>query len=171
MKYFSKVERIQEDAKELIKERDARGEGSMYAYMQNEVRPEVSDLVENKERLDVLCGMNVMLDGKETKVLRWLQGEVKHAIEGRPFPAVMVEWNKMEDIVGWEKGGEAEQILKNHLYNKHKKRRERETCRCVCVCLVLHSSGLLGSPFAEIGIRKSRPPGSPEGPRRYLPVR
>ena len=29
MKYFSKVERIQEDAKELIKERGARGEGSM----------------------------------------------------------------------------------------------------------------------------------------------
>ena len=42
---------------------------------------------------------------------------------------------------------------------------------CVCVCLVLHSSRLLGLPFAEVGIRKSRPPGSPEGPRCYLLVR
>ena len=42
---------------------------------------------------------------------------------------------------------------------------------CVCVCVVLHSSRLLVSPFAEVGIRKSRPPGSPEGPRRYLLVR
>ena len=42
---------------------------------------------------------------------------------------------------------------------------------CVCVCVDLHSSRLLGSPFAEVGIRESRPPGSPEGPRRYPLVR
>ena len=61
-----------------------------------------------------------MLDGKETKVLRWCQGKVKHAIEGQHFPTVMVEWDKMEDVAGWEKGGEAEQVLKDHLYNKDK---------------------------------------------------
>ena len=33
---------------------------------------------------------------------------------------------------------------------------------CVCVCLVLHSSRLLGSPFAEVGIRKSRPQAIPK---------
>ena len=76
IKYFLKVESFQEDAKELIKEQDTRGEGSMYAYMQDEVRPEVSDLVENKERIDALCGMNIMLDGKETKVFRWCQGKI-----------------------------------------------------------------------------------------------
>ena len=42
---------------------------------------------------------------------------------------------------------------------------------CVCVCLALNSARLLGPPFAEVGIRKSRPPGNPEGPRHYLLVR
>ena len=28
--------------------------------------------------------------------------------------------DKLEDIAGWEKGGEAEQILKDHLYSKDK---------------------------------------------------
>ena len=36
----------------------------------------------------------------------------KHVIEGRPFPTVMVEWDRMEDVAGWEKGGE--------VYNKDK---------------------------------------------------
>ena len=38
---------------------------------------------------------------------------------------------------------------------------------CVCVCLAFHSARLLGPPFAEVGIRKSRPPGNSEGPRNY----
>ena len=46
-----------------------------------------------------------------------------------------------------------------------------ELINSVCVCFVFHSSRLVGSPFAEVGIRKSRPPGSPEGPRRYTLVR
>ena len=39
---------------------------------------------------------------------------------------------------------------------------------CVCVC-VLPSilRGSPGPPFAEIGIRKTRPPGNPEEPRNY----
>ena len=38
---------------------------------------------------------------------------------------------------------------------------------CVCVCVALHSARLLGPPFAEVGICKSRPRGNPEGPRHY----
>ena len=40
---------------------------------------------------------------------------------------------------------------------------------CVCVCVSCSSSfrGSPGPPFAEIRIRKSRPPGNPEGPRNY----
>ena len=33
----------------------------------------------------------------------------------------MVTWDKMSDIKGWEKGGDEEQVLRNHLYNKDKK--------------------------------------------------
>ena len=42
-------------------------------------------------------------------------------------------------------------------------------CVCVCVCLLpFILQGSPGPPFAEIGIRKSRPSGNPEGPRHYL---
>ena len=54
-------------------------------------------------------------------MLRWCQGKVKHEIKGSKYPTVMVKWGKMSDIKGWEKGGDKEQVLRNHLYNKDKK--------------------------------------------------
>ena len=44
---------------------------------------------------------------------------------------------------------------------------------CVCVCVSVQSScqGSSEPPFAEVGMRMSRPPGSPEGPRTYLLAR
>ena len=55
-----------------------------------------------------------------TKVMRWCQGEVKREVKERSYPTVMVKFNKMTDIAGWEKGGDGEQVLRNHLYNKGK---------------------------------------------------
>ena len=37
----------------------------------------------------------------------------------------------------------------------------------VCVSLPSILQGSPGPPFVEIGIRKSRPPGNPKGPRNY----
>ena len=65
------------------------------------------------------------------------------------------------------------QILAQGSDTMHKTKECQGGCsnQQLCVCLVIHSSRLLGSPFAEVGMRKSRPPGSPEGPRCYLLVR
>ena len=61
-KYFSNVATLREDADEMIRQRNARGECSMYSLMQDHVRPAMSELAKGKERIDVLCGvMNVAL--------------------------------------------------------------------------------------------------------------
>ena len=44
-------------------------------------------------------------------------------------------------------------------------------CVCVCVCMCVPSQPAeapLNRASRMVGIRKSRPPGSPEGPRTYL---
>ena len=56
-KYFSNVATLREDAAEMIRQLNARGECSMYALMQDEVKPDMFELVKDNERIDVLCGV------------------------------------------------------------------------------------------------------------------
>ena len=56
-KYFSNVATLREDAAEMIRQLNARGECSMYALMQDEVKPDMLELVKDNERIDVLCGV------------------------------------------------------------------------------------------------------------------
>ena len=56
-KYFSNVATLREDADEMIRQRNARGECSMYSLMQDHVGPEMSELAKGKEMIDVLCGV------------------------------------------------------------------------------------------------------------------
>ena len=77
-----------------------RGEGSIYTYMQDGVRPETSNIARDKERINILCGMDIIIDGNKAKVLRWRQEKVKHTIEALTLPTVMVDWDKMEDVTG-----------------------------------------------------------------------
>ena len=68
--YFSDVSKFQEDTAKLIEELHERGEGSMYSLMQPFVRPTIAELVKEKERIDVLCSMQVEVGGKKKEVLR-----------------------------------------------------------------------------------------------------
>ena len=61
----------------LRNERELKGEGSIYSSMQPFVRPEISDLM--NERIDVLSEFKML--GKEESELRWCQGEVMHVYE------------------------------------------------------------------------------------------
>ena len=79
------------------------------------------ELVKEKERIDVLCSMQVEVGGEKKEVLRWCQGQVTQERKNQEFPTVVVKWDKCEDIKGWERGGVGDQVLKDHLYNKDKK--------------------------------------------------
>ena len=107
-KYFSNVATLREDAQEMIRHQNARGECSMYSLMQDDVKPDMSELVKDNERIDVLCGVVIRVGSVNQEVLGWCQGKVKHEIKGREYPTVMVKWDKMSDIKGWEKGGDKE---------------------------------------------------------------
>jgi len=124
-KYFQNESKFRQDAEALRKELESKGEGSMFSSMQSFIQPGVHDLV--GQRIDVLSSIDVLV-GKETQ-LRWCQGLVSDVLDdGAPKVAngkvrdatVMVQWDGMADVSGWEEGGNLSQVLKRHLWNKDK---------------------------------------------------
>ena len=76
--------------------------------------------MQKKERVDVLYSIEVEV-GVE-KVIRWCQGKVTQKLKGKmlrgkDFPTVMIEWDGMPDVGGWEEGGFEHKELKDHLFN------------------------------------------------------
>ena len=88
--------------------------------MQSELRSKIKELVRNKERIDIVCLMEIKVGLEEEQVIRWCQGQVKGEVMGTELPTVKVKWDRMADVVGWEKGGTTEQVPKDHLYNREK---------------------------------------------------
>ena len=117
-KYFSKESKFREDAEVLRKELEARGEGSMYSMMQPWLIPELVEIV--GDRIDVLSSFDVVVDGAKVTSLRWCQGLVKSVVDDAREPTVVVEWDGMPDVTGWENKCESVQVLKRHLWNKDK---------------------------------------------------
>ena len=117
-KYFSKESKFREDAEVLRKELEARGEGSMYSMMQPWLIPELVNIV--GDRIDVLSSFDVVVDGAKVTSLRWCQGLVKSVVEDAREPSVVVEWDGMPDVTGWENKCDSVQALKRHLWNKDK---------------------------------------------------
>jgi len=76
-KYLANEDEFKKKAQTLGNERELKGEGSIYSSMQPFVRPEISDLM--NERIDVLSEFKML--GKEESELRWCQGEVMHVYE------------------------------------------------------------------------------------------
>ena len=87
--------------------RELKGEGSIYSSMQPFVRPEISDLM--NERIDVLSEFKML--GKEESELRWCQGEVVHVYKETLVPMVCVRWDPIPDCTGWESSTESNQKL------------------------------------------------------------
>ena len=80
--------------------------------------PELVELVE--ERIDVLSSFDIVVDNRKATPLRWCQGLVKSVVEDTREPTVVVEWDGMSDVEGWEEKRESTQVLKRHLWNKDK---------------------------------------------------
>ena len=122
-KYFTDVANLREDTEALRLQMEERGEGSLYSILQPDIIPTVDELVQKKERVDVLCSIKVQVGA--TEVLRWCQGKVTKKLKGKMLrgkevPTVMIEWDGMPDVGGWEEGGFEPKELKDHLFNRDK---------------------------------------------------
>ena len=124
-KHFTDVAKLREDTEALRLQMEERGEGSLYSMLQPDIVPTVDELVQKKERVDVLCSIEVQVGA--TEVLRWCQGQGKvtkklkgKMLRGKEVPTVMIEWDGMPDVGGWEEGGFEPKELKDHLFNRDK---------------------------------------------------
>ena len=114
-KYLAKEDQFRKDAEKARREREARGEGSMYSQLQPYHRPRIEDLL--NKRIDVLYPFDVNVDGTVEKHRRWCQGDVIEVCENRTKPTVKVRWDAMPDVEGSEVT-ETEQILLPSKWNK-----------------------------------------------------
>ena len=117
-KYFANENDFKKRANQLRLEREARGEGSMYALLQPFDRPDIKELLHR--RIDVLSFMKVVVDEETKSVGRWCQGEVVRVYENRSKPTVRVLWDPMPDVGGYEDAKEADQWLLPSKWRKDK---------------------------------------------------
>jgi hypothetical protein len=107
-------EQFRKEAKELQKQREARGKGSIFCVMQPLYCPELDELI-NKS-IDVLYSF---LLGSGEKVLRWCQGKVIKVLMKKAKPTVVVRWDLVLDVEGKETlSDETEQVLPPRKWNK-----------------------------------------------------
>ena len=114
-KCLANEDAFKKKARKLRNERELKGEGSIYSSMQPFVRPEISDLM--NERIDVLSEFKML--GKEGSELRWCQGEVVHVYKDQWVPMVRVRWDPTPDCTGWESSTESNQKLLPTRWNKN----------------------------------------------------
>ena len=97
-------EEFKEKAKNLWKERENKGEGSMYSEMQPRVKPVIDQNFVGK-KIDYLFLYDI-LDGdgeQPDKALRWCQGEVTKVFKNKKKPTVEVVWEKVEESIDRDK--------------------------------------------------------------------
>ena len=99
-KCFNQVGKFREDAENLRQELESKGEGSMYSQLQPWIRPELVTLLE--QRIDVLSTFLVTVRDKQKEQERLYQGVVKLVLKYSRQPFVIVNWDGMPDVKGWE---------------------------------------------------------------------
>jgi hypothetical protein len=105
---------FRERAAELRKQREAKGEGSIFSVMQPPYCPELDELLD--KRIDVLYSFQL---GSGEKALRWCQRKVIKILTEKAKPTVVVCWDPMPDLEGKENSiEETQQELPRHKWNK-----------------------------------------------------
>ena len=95
-KYKHEEEQVRNNAKQMRRERAARGERCIYAFLQPWFAPKLSELV--GERIDLLSNFIVTNDnGNEENVLRWCQGKVDKVVNAKTH-RVCVLWDELPDV-------------------------------------------------------------------------
>jgi hypothetical protein len=109
-----KEEQFRKETIELQKQREARGEGSIFSIMQPLYCPELDELI--NKRIDVLYSF--VLETGET-VLRWCQVKLIQVLQEKAKPTVVVRWDPMPDVKGKEDlSDETQQVLPPRKWNK-----------------------------------------------------
>jgi len=97
--YLSDENKFKQRAEKARRERESKGEGSIYSLLQPFSRPELTELI--GKRIDVLCSFDIDIR-KGTKELRWCQGKVLEIVESAHDPTVKVKWDSQLDAHGYE---------------------------------------------------------------------
>ena len=98
-RYLSDENEFKRKAEKTRRERESKGEGSMYSQLQPFSRPELTELI--GKQIDVLCSFDIDIR-KGMKELRWRQGEVLEIVESARDPTVKVKWDAQLDAHGYE---------------------------------------------------------------------
>ena len=98
-RYLSDENEFKQKAEKAHRERESKGEGSMYSQLQPFIRPELTKLI--NKRIDFLCSFDIDIR-KGTKGLRWCQGNVLEIVESARDPTVKVKWDAQLDAHGYE---------------------------------------------------------------------
>jgi hypothetical protein len=117
-RYLSDENKFKQRAEKARRERESKGEGSMYSQLQPFSRPELTELI--GKRIDVLCSFDINIR-KGSKELRWCQGEVLEIVEGARESTVKVKWDAQLDAHGYE-----EQTITNQRLLPSRWRKDRE---------------------------------------------
>ncbi len=108
------TDKFRKQAEELQRQREARGEGSIFFIMQPSYCPELDELI--NKRIDVLYSFQ--LDSGE-KALPWCQGKVIKILTEKTKPTVVVRWDPMLGVEGKEDlSNETQQELPQRKWNK-----------------------------------------------------
>ena len=94
-------DQFRKEANELQKQKEARGEGSIFSVMQPLYCPELNELI--NKRIDVLYSFVL---GSGEKVLRWCQGKVIKVLPENAKPTVVVLWDQTQQVLAprkWNK--------------------------------------------------------------------
>jgi hypothetical protein len=117
-RYLSNENKFKQRAEKARRERETRGEGSMYSQLQPFSRPELTELI--GKCIDVLCSFDIDIRNG-TKELRWCQGEVMEIVEGARDPTVKVKWDAQADAHGYK-----EETITNQRLLLSRWRKDRE---------------------------------------------
>ena len=98
-RYLSDENKFKRKAEKARRERESKGEGSMYSQLQPFSRPELTELI--GKQIDVLCSFDIDIR-KGMKELRWRQGEVLEIVESARDPTIKVKWDAQLDAHGYE---------------------------------------------------------------------
>ena len=90
----------------------------MYSQLQPWIRPELVNLLE--QCIDMLSIFLVAVGDKQEEQERWCQGVVKLVLKDLRQKFVIVNWDGMLDVKGWEDSRESAKRLLSRLYNKDK---------------------------------------------------
>ena len=112
-KYLGDERKLRKKARKLLKERESRGEGSLTHECQPPKPKTIHDVV--GKRIEVLTSVKV---GSNETTLIWWAGMVKYVVSER-MREVMIEWDALEYVKGWEHGGECKQKLASTKWRKN----------------------------------------------------